>query len=1559
MKKLIDLKEKEYAGGSRIASLDDKIKDIAIIGVSAKLPMAESVHEFWKNIRNGCDCVSEIPKGRKEDIDDLIDGLKMNDVEYRELAYLKEIDKFDYNFFGISPREASLMDPNQRIFLETVWSAMEDAGYGGDALAGSRTGVFLGYGSDSEYQMFVNTFEPSYMSVSLTGNIAPNIASRISYIMDFRGPNMLINTTCSSSLVALHTACQSLKNRECNQAIVGGIKLILLPIKKNGDMGIQSADARTRTFDDHSDGTGSGEGSIAIIIKPLEKALEDRDHIYAVIKGSAVNHDGKSISIAAPNPAAQEDVIVRAWKDANIDPNTIRYMEAHGTGTKLGDPIEIEGIKRAFGKFTDKKQFCAIGSVKSNVNHLDSCSGLAGLLKAMLSLQNQELLPTLHFHIPNRNIDFSDSPVYINDRLRPWKAAEYPRRCGVSSFGMSGTNCHIVLEEAPLQDRNQEESDYYILTLSAKSKNSLKETAACYIELLKKDTSVDISNLCYTANTGRGHYNHRIAVVAADAANLRSNLEAVEKADLAPIIQEDIYCGVCENDLKNKLEPVGKRSGEGHDRTYLNELAGLYIKGANIDWNEIYQGKKYYKLSLPTYCFERTRCWLDVGSRAGGADDMLYQTDWVNREVGPIAEQSNGKVLLIHDNNRKAKELAQKLVQKGFTVAELQGTEEKELVKIEEFCEACKDESLKVIHCASLREEIEETESIVQLEEKLDRGVYHLQRILAKLSRFKGEIDFVIISEYAYRVTKKETYLIPEYAVMNAFGKNIHNENHRILCRCIDIDQNTKLDYVVNEINVRTFDYNVAYRENQRYVEEVQKYDTASLEGGRIDIRENGVYVITGGLGYIGMEICRFISSRRKANIVLINRSGFPEKSLWSQVSGEENEKSAKQIGLVKELERKGCHVEICKADVANEQELEEVIHHIHDKYGKIHGIFHCAAIGVGRKGLRIADEVPQKLKYTMGPKIQGTWLLHKLTKDDGLDFMMLFSSAIVLMGGIRASAYVAGNAYLDAFADVGEKEGTRIITVDWPTWSDIAVSPVNDHHLFLPFSTKDAMKVLERVLNKKMSRCIVGKMNTKSDLFLLSETLPFKLSQELQKEIAADRAEKKSRKIDVILTGREDGRYTDAEKAAADVIGNVLAISTIDVNDNFFDLGGSSITSIKLEADFEALGISFQSSDIYKYSTVASIAAFIEGKESTSDKTAGKKRTAAKQKDVLVTDQNTVTKLEHIRGNYSIFYKSCFYNSLFPVIDYFHKDISAFLANDVIAYESVLGEDGENLLDIKYTEAETFEKVIDRVGLKYTAKYYNEDVVGAIIHSVEHKKPVLIYVDCYDVPVREDCYQKTHLAHTWLVYGFDRTNKTVSILEHKSQESLNYTEMTVSFRELENAYLGFHDYFNTEETMLSYYEFELKPGDDAYQKEDGQKALARNMVQNKAIVSEGLKSLEQYAKEYSAFISTERQFMKHSEAVFHSMNHIINAKKIEEFRWLRLFDDKGNDILDLIKEIIAKWSQIRVKIGKCNYTKTYRKETLETTIEDIGRLAVLEQELYQRQLSLFETIVC
>ncbi|MBR6826283.1 MAG: KR domain-containing protein [Oscillospiraceae bacterium] len=422
---------------------------IAIIGLSAMAGHAQNAQELWEALCRGDHFVRPFPEGRKEDADAFVRYLGLEPYEYAEQSYLDRIDEFSPSFFHIPPKDAALLDPAQRLFLMTAWRALQDGGFTKEKLSGSDTGVYVGYTtSEHQYSTILSKSNPEYGDRALSGTVNSIIASRLSYFLNLRGPAVMVDTACSSSLVAVHLACNAIRSGECSMAVAGGVKYTLIPERAgdSGELTVNSRDGHTRTFDKDSDGTNGGEGVAAVILKPLSMARRDGDRVYAVIKGSAINQDGASVGITAPNAAAQEAVILKAWEAAGIDPEHISYIEAHGTATKLGDPVEISGIREAFGKYTDRKQFCAIGSLKTNMGHLDSAAGIMGLVKCVLALWHKMLPPHLHFTAPNARINFMDSPLYINDRLQDWQS-EYPRTCGVSSFGMSGTNCHVVLQE--------------------------------------------------------------------------------------------------------------------------------------------------------------------------------------------------------------------------------------------------------------------------------------------------------------------------------------------------------------------------------------------------------------------------------------------------------------------------------------------------------------------------------------------------------------------------------------------------------------------------------------------------------------------------------------------------------------------------------------------------------------------------------------------------------------------------------------------------------------------------------------------------------------------------------------------------------------------------------------------------------------------------------------------------------------------------------------------------------------------------------------------------------
>lgn len=685
---LDNMKLESLKGKASIKKQENLNNEIAIIGISGTLAGSNNLGEFWKNLENGTDCIRSIPETRMKDCEGIRKSLRPSDqnIEYIQSGYMDKIDKFDYELFSLSPKESALMDPNQRLFLQTAFSAIEDAGYGNEQLSGSRTGVFIGYSGDfgEEYKKYIHKTCPADIGLSIPGNIKSVIASRISYVLDLKGPSMVIDTACSSSLVAVHVACQSLRNDECKLALAGSVKINLLPLREseNHSIGIESSDDRTKTFDDRSDGTGSGEGVVVLLLKKLTQALEDRDNIYAVIKGSAINQDGSSNGLTAPNSEAQKEVILRAWENSGIHPKTISYIEAHGTGTKLGDPIEIRGIDKAFRQYTNKKQFCAIGSVKSNIGHLDHAAGIAGLTKVIFSLKNKKIPPSLHFMSPNRGIDFCNTPVYVNDRLRDWEAINGTRRCGINSFGLSGTNCHMILEEPPEAFTHTIDEVLHIFTLSAQSEDSLLEMVKRYHHMLKKSSDYTLQNICFTQNTGRGHYNTRLAMILTSIKDLQEKLEIILQnqrfdRDLPAMVfygahnlLPDNIKAIETNDLnlstRRKLDKeadllLAKVNPIKLEQEFLESITQLYVRGAVIHWKKLYNGIKYKRVSLPPYAFNQTRCWID------------YQDNNTGIKLHPlidkcVLETPNQKIFIKNYNPSTDWVLGQHIVSKKYVL---------------------------------------------------------------------------------------------------------------------------------------------------------------------------------------------------------------------------------------------------------------------------------------------------------------------------------------------------------------------------------------------------------------------------------------------------------------------------------------------------------------------------------------------------------------------------------------------------------------------------------------------------------------------------------------------------------------------------------------------------------------------------------------------------------------------------------------------------------------------------------------------------------------------------
>jgi acyl transferase domain-containing protein/acyl carrier protein/NADP-dependent 3-hydroxy acid dehydrogenase YdfG len=609
-------------------------EDIAIVGIGGKYPQAASLSEFWENLKQGKDCVTDMPKWRFDYDKFYQDTKDASLLSARWGGFLDDIDKFDPQFFNISPKRAELIDPQERLFLEVAWETLESAGYNQESLRGRSIGVFVG------------ALWQSYTAVAIEQTVkgnpqAPdgllyNIPNRVSFFFDWSGPSLAIDTACSSSLSALHFACESVRRGDCEAALVGGVNLSFSSDKyfwlaKNKFL---SSDGKCRSFGADGDGYVPGEGIGAVFIKKLSDAIKDGDSIWGVIKATTVNHGGKTNGYTVPNPNRQADLILNSLNKGNIAPDKIDYIEAHGTGTSLGDPIEIAGITKAFSKYPRKEDSCAIGSVKSNIGHLEAAAGIAGLTKILLQMKHNMLVPSLHADVFNPNIDFENSYLAVQRELGTWvrKSDELgkikPHCAMLSSFGAGGSNAHAIIEEyIPKSDSNlsDPEESHFILPISAVDKERLQVYARKISDFLENNASEEIRckgyandslylrDFTYTFQVARSQMNERLVIIAKNFDELKKNLKKYllspdQKAEgvyTANVKAEQNAFKLLFSDIQ--LNQIFDEWVKNKDHT---KIAGLWLSGMHVNWNLLYGAKQVKRIEAPTYPFKRESYWL-------------------------------------------------------------------------------------------------------------------------------------------------------------------------------------------------------------------------------------------------------------------------------------------------------------------------------------------------------------------------------------------------------------------------------------------------------------------------------------------------------------------------------------------------------------------------------------------------------------------------------------------------------------------------------------------------------------------------------------------------------------------------------------------------------------------------------------------------------------------------------------------------------------------------------------------------------------------------------------
>lgn len=1270
--------------------------DIAIIGIAGKFPMADDMEALYHLLAAGKDCVREISADRKSRT-----ALPF-DKDYIETAYLEEIDLFDPKYFGISKAEAAKMAPQQRLALEVVHQALDNSGYSLDHFSNSRTAIYAG-DTQIAYDRHIT---PPLDPTEIMGTTSPFLVGRVARVFNLRGAAAMIDTTCSSSLVALHTAINDLKCGDSDYAIVLGVNLEEFPLEKSAyafseEMGanILSSAFRAKTFSAAADGTGVGEAVVCVLLKPLEAALRDRDFIHAVIKGSAVNQDAAlSASLTAPDPEAQAEVILAAWKKSGVNPANITFIEAHGTGTTLGDPIEIDGIKRAFRAFTDKAHFCSVSAIKTNLGHTDSAAGLAGLAKVVLSLRHKVLFPNVHFDKPNPLIDFDKGPLYVQTGLAPWQNhSTEPRTAGLSAFGLIGTNCHVVVQEAPGRPEKADKpaDKNLLLAVSAKTHTSLRLNLAAISAFIAGNNDVDLEDIAYTLLCGRNHYEKRAAVVAnhSNAVEKLNGLLAGPEREILPAkfilvfsdhhsfplwwlnhAPENIpgfedclekirpqlpvqfnadekisafvfqYCfyqllhvaglhfdalvgdgigkqviavikGVStiseaiatiqagltpsENLLQRienlitreqqdkelvllEMGPAGNLSAlisqietargcrlvtlqETETPAFETYLQNLYLAGQQLNWPLFFAGTAARKIPLPAYQFDRQRYWIKaptepIAKPAAELPVTFYNLQLTPAAIPPATEGQARKLGIVLEDSGQYRDR----IPGAFPDDQLyfiSGNMPEQRFR-ERVIELTRDHGVE----AFLEFNFLDTEGLANFEKP------DLTPLTAQWQRWKvyaeGEWPVHVFTARAIAAAgeMQDTFGAGSLALFKAVVTDTGRKDFTFT----DIDPEDTASWAILGSTARaTLPFQVtALRRGNLFQESLLPCDTPKHAGYQPHPLKNGAYLITGGARGIGHEISKFIASNiESGTLILIGKTGLDERDTAGDAfSVQQRNENINRLRTLNER----VQVVYFQLDLTDRNAVLAAMETIRTTYGQLQLIVHGA--GEGSRGIHFSAETGTTISQVLGPKIAGT--LHLYEALQGLVFqkLILFSSLNAVWPQKGSTFYAVANAFLDAFAF----RDPRIQSVRWPGWNSVGMSAA-EPPTALSLYPEEGIAVFNAIMG--MADTVISPVKGNIDFF--GHNPFFKIE-----------------------SGKK-GPDTTLSKAAPapalrpfilDLWKKALHEPDISADDNFFEIGGHSLLGTQIVNTLnEALGIDLFFEDLYDYSTVNDLAAYIE----------------------------------------------------------------------------------------------------------------------------------------------------------------------------------------------------------------------------------------------------------------------------------------------------------------------------------------------------------------------------
>jgi acyl transferase domain-containing protein/aryl carrier-like protein/SAM-dependent methyltransferase len=985
---------------------------IAIIGMSGRFPQARNVTEMWAILAEGREAVTEIPADRF-DWRLYYGDPAAGKTDGKWCGCVPGVREFDPLFFDISPREAETMDPRQRLLLQEAWNALEDAGYGRKQIEAQRIGVFVG-AEQGDYQQLAG------LAGGVTASHNAVLAARLAYFLNLHGPNMAIDTACSSGLVAAHQACLSLRAGECTTALAAGVHLLLTPSQLLGmsGAGMLSPDGHCRAFDRRANGLVPGEAVAVVVLKRLAQAEADGDTIHAVICGSGVNYDGKTNGITAPSGVAQAELLNAVYERCRIDPAEIEYVIAHGTGTRLGDPVEIQALEEAFNAHGGRRgnATCALTSVKTNFGHTFAASGLVSLIALVQAMRHRTIPASLNCEQDSDYVDWQASPFYVNKQARPWTKER--RLSAVSAFGMSGTNAHMVVGsyDAP-GDSAAVQAPFYLLALSARTPEALRRKVDDMVAFLQHGEAHDLAGISYTLLQGRWHFRQRCAIVVQD----RDDAIQVwrQMAETPTVARPNLLCGEVSrgftarpamHELGLELLERCRIDAEQPDperesyREDLLTLAELYCQGYELPWERLFPpGMR--RVGLPTYPFARQHHWVaetvqqPLAGAAASAEPstaaptgtLMLQACWDERDIAP---QTSPPANLRH---------------------------------LAVFCDLPRNEGVEAVierrlpGTRLLFPHADEGDIIARFQSYAARLLAELQGLIA------GGVDDRAATNLIQVVIPDRDEAWP-LTGLTGLLQTARLEHPALLGQVIAVDPKTDAEALAETLVRERHavpEGRVRYDAGRRFVAGWREMAAAvDAEAALSPWRDGATYLITGGAGGLGRLIARDILSRVKdVNLTLVGRSAPPEAALST---------------VAQEAEQAGARLIYRQVDVTDGEAVTALVRDIERQFGGLNGVIHAA--GVVRDSA-IRHKTAEELRAVLAPKVEGLVHLDRATRYLDLDFFVCFASMTGVLGNPGQADYAAANAFMDGYAAyrnglvaVGRRRG-RTLSIDWPMW--------------------------------------------------------------------------------------------------------------------------------------------------------------------------------------------------------------------------------------------------------------------------------------------------------------------------------------------------------------------------------------------------------------------------------------------------------------------------------------------------------------------------------------------